>query len=99
MVDCFAYSFDKEELSISQKQAIITLLEKQGKDRQYITNWRPISLLNHDYKILTKALSLRMREVLPSIIHPDQSAYVDGRYMGDAIRIVQDVMEFTDFYD
>ena len=59
----------------------------------FIENWRPISLLNHDYKILTKALSFRIRKVLPYIIHHNQSAYVDGGYIGDSIRIIQDIME------
>ena len=95
MLDCFEYSFRNGELSNSQKQAVITLLEKPGKDRQQIKNWRPISLLNHDYKILTKALSLRIRKVLPSIINSNQSGYVDGRYIGDSIRLIQDVMEYS----
>ena len=62
----------------------------------FIKNWRPISLLNHDYKILTKALSFRIRNVLPNIIHHNQSAYVDGGYIGDTIRIIQDIMNYTD---
>ena len=99
MVDCFVHAFECGELSSSQKQAIITLLEKQGKDRQFIKNWRPISLLNHDYKILTKALSIRLKKVLPTIIHPNQSAYVEGRYMGDSIRLIQDVMEYTKLHN
>ena len=95
LYQCFIYSFEHGELSNSQRQAIITLLEKPGKDRQQIKNWRPISLLNHDFKILTKALSLRIRKVLPDIIHHNQSGYVDGRYIGDSIRLVQDVMEIA----
>ena len=96
MYHSFIYSFKHGELSASQKQAIITLLEKKGKERMFIKNWRPISLLNHDYKILTKALSYRLRKVLPYIIHHNQSAYMEGSYIGVAISIIQDVMEFTD---
>ena len=55
--------------------------------------------MNHDFKILTKALSLRIRKVLPSIIHPNQAAYVEGRFMGDAIRVIQDIMEYTNLYN
>ena len=69
MLDSFLYSFNKGELSTSQKQGIITLLEKQGKDKKLIKNWQPISLMNHDYKLLTEALTLRIRKVLPNIIH------------------------------
>jgi len=44
------------ELTTSQKQAVITLLDK-GKDRTLLKNWRPISLLNNDYKIISKAIA------------------------------------------
>ena len=48
-------SFEKGELSVTQKQGIITLLPKGVKPRQYIKNWWPISLLNVDYKLLSGA--------------------------------------------
>ena len=48
-------SFLKEELSYSQKQAVIRLIEKKDKDKRYIQNWRPLSLLNTNVKILSKA--------------------------------------------
>jgi len=48
MTDSFNEAFDEKEMSSSQKQAIITLIEKKGKDRNYLKNWRPISLINVD---------------------------------------------------
>ena len=51
MVQCFNTAFTKGELSTSQRQAVITVLDK-GKDRSLIENWRPISLLNVDYYYL-----------------------------------------------
>ena len=63
-------------MSNSQKQAVITLIEKKGKDRSLLENWRPISLVNVDTKIMTKAIAWRIKTVLPDIIHQNQTGYV-----------------------
>ena len=68
----------KEDLSNSQKQAVIRLIEKKDKDERYIQNWRPLSLLNTDVKILSKALAQRLKKTLPLLISANQSAFVDG---------------------
>ena len=55
------YSWKVGEISTSQKQAVITLIEKKGKDKHYIQNWRPISLLNVDAKLISKVLTIRLK--------------------------------------
>ena len=72
MVDSLNCSYDFGELSNSQKQAIITLIEKRDKDKRYLSNWRPISLINVDVKIGSRAIVKRLENVLPSIIHYNQ---------------------------
>ena len=59
-MDSLNCSFHKGELLRSQKQAIITLIEKEDKDKRKISNWRPISLINVDVKIGSKAIALRL---------------------------------------
>ena len=83
-------------LSTSQRQALITLVEKKGKDKIYLKNWRPISLINVDTKILSKSLALRIKKVLSSLIHSDQTAYIKDRYIGESVRLINDVLKFTD---
>ena len=95
MVDSFNYAFENGEMSISQKRGIISLIPQKDKDKKYLKNWRPISRLNNDYKIVTKALALRLEKVLPTIISPNQTGYVKGRYIGESIRIITDMMSIT----
>ena len=85
MVDSFNEAYNKKEMSHSlQKQAVITLIEKKGKDRNYLENWRPISLINVDAKIASKVIATRVIKVLPEIIHCNQTGYVKGRFIGEA---------------
>ena len=79
LVKSFNAAYHAGELTISQRQAIITLIEKSGKDRESLKNWRPISLLNLDYKLLSKSISIRMQQYLPKLIHHNQSGFVKGR--------------------
>ena len=52
---------ERKELSISQRQAIIKVIVKKDRDKRYIKTWRPISLLNVDIKILSKALLKKLK--------------------------------------
>ena len=88
-------AFTKGELSASQWQAVITLIHKEGKDVNFIKNYRPISLLNVDYKILSKFLSKRLQKVLHEIIASDQLGFVKNRNIGEAIRIIDDMIFHT----
>ena len=74
-IQCTNECFEKGEMSRSQKQAVITLIEKKGKDRTFLENWRPISLVNVDAKIMSKAIANRIKNVLPNIIHHNQTVF------------------------
>ena len=94
----FNTCFNDGKLCPSMKRGIITLLPKKGKDTLLLKNWRPISLLNTDYKILAKVLSTRLQKVLPSIIHGDQTGFLKDRYVGENIRLLLDSIDFCKKY-
>ena len=94
-VQSLNYPFEYGELSNSQKQAVITLVEKRGKDKRQIKNGRPISLINVDAKIASKTLAKRLENVLHEIFHFDHSASVKGRTIFDAFRTIDDAIEHT----
>ena len=71
---------------------MITLIEKKGKDKRYLKNWRPISLMNVDTKIASKAIATRLKTVIQKLIHHNQTAYVGNRYIGEADRLVSGIL-------
>ena len=79
-----------------QIQGIITLIHKENKSRQKITNYRPICLLNTVYKIASTLIANRIKTVIDKLIRRDQSGFISGRYIGDNTRIVYDLMQFVD---
>ena len=99
VVDSLNYAFEYGELSNSQKQSVITLIEKKGKDKRLVKNWRPISLVNVDAKLASKTLAKRLEKVLPEVIHFNQNAFVKGRTIFDAVRTIDDVIEYARYKD
>ena len=99
VVDSLNYAFKYGELSNSQKQAVITLIEKKGKDKRLVKNWRPISLINVDVKLASKTLAKRLEKVLPEVIHFNQNAFVKWRTICDAVRTIDDVIDFAKYKD
>ena len=49
-----------------------------------------------DYKIISKALALKLKKVLPNLISPQQMAYVENRFIGESGRLITDIIEITD---
>ena len=85
-------------MSDSQYKGVLTLLFKGG-ERENIRNWRPLTLLNCEYKIIAKILAERLKIVLPKLIHPDQKGFVKGRHITKANRMIQDIIEYIDSED
>ena len=90
-------AFETGSLSITQKQGVITCLPKGSKPRQYLKNWRPITLLNVDYKILSACLARRMKLVLNDIISPSQKGFLPGRFIGENTRLVLDIANYLEY--
>lgn len=95
VIESYMFSFASGLLSTDQRRGIITLTPKKDKDRTVLSNWRPISLLNVDYKILAKVIATRMKPYLPDIINSDQTGYVANRYIGENLRLISDVILYT----
>ena len=73
LLNFYNEAFRNSSLSVSQKQGTIRLIPKGDENLTELKNWRPISLLNIDYKILSKVLARRMEKILPKLVHSDQT--------------------------
>ena len=95
LVNVFNHSYENEKLTDSQRTAVFTLIFKKG-DNYDLSNYRPISLTNVDYRIMAFVLATRLQLVIDSIINHDQTAYIKNRYMGYNIRLIDDVIDYFD---
>ena len=77
---------------ISMKNAIVKLLYKKG-DHRYLKNWRPVSLLNVDYKILSKVMTNRIAKITDKIVPMEQKCGVKGRKLTDIIRNIDTIRD------
>ena len=90
------YGFIKGVLSITQREGIITCIPKGNKPRHFLTNYRPISLLNCVYKIASGSIANRIKGTLKELIHKDQTGFIAGRYIGENTRLIYDIMDHTE---
>ena len=88
-------SFVKGETSPSQRQAVITLIEKKDQDRCDLQNWRPISLLIVGTETASKAVAEIVKSLLPKLLHYNQSGYIPGSKISENIRSILDVTDYT----
>jgi exonuclease III len=90
--NAWTYSCQVKSLPTSQKDSVITLLEKKEKDKTKIENLRPISLSNCDIKICTKALAIRTNKILDKIMISTQTGYIPGRQVTDNSRLLEEII-------
>lgn len=96
LLKVFEESFDLEVLPPTMTQGVITLIPKPNKDKECLENWRPITLLNNDYKILALILAKRIKDVLNCIIDESQSGFMEKRHISNNIRLVLDILDYED---
>ena len=86
------YGYHTGTLSVTQKQGLITCLPKPNKSRHYLKNWRPISLLNVIYKLASSVIANRLKLTLDKLINGDQKGFISGRFIGENVRLMYDIL-------
>jgi len=77
-----------------KNMSITTLIYKNKGSTDELANYRPISLINVDVKIITKVLTNRLKTVLPTVIHHSQTA-VDGRFIDNTVHMIRDLIQIA----
>jgi hypothetical protein len=90
------YAYTNNTFSITKKQGVITCLPKPGKPRNTLKNWRPISLLNISYKLISSCTAEKHKPVLCTLIHSHQTGLLPGRFIGENIRLMHNIMFETE---
>ena len=88
-------NYQKGRLAITQRRGIISLIPKKDKALNELKNWRPITLLNCDYKIASKAIASRLKTVLADLIEYDQTGFLKGRSIAENICLINNVISYT----
>ena len=95
MLKALNHAYETGNLSITQKRGIIKLIPKKDADPHLIKNWRPLTLLNCDYKIATKAIANRLKNVIPKLIDNDQTGFIKGRFIGENILLIDSIIKYA----
>ena len=93
LINSWQYAIETGSLTHSHESSYLKLLPKEGKDHTELKNWRPITLSNCDFKIITKNIAMKMTEALSNSINPTQTAYIRGRQITDNLHIIQYMTE------
>lgn len=93
LASVFNEAADKGSFPPEMLRAVIVTIPKPGKDPEYATNYRPISLLNVDIKIFAKSLACRLANLIPTMVYPDQVGFILGRQASDATRRLINLLE------
>lgn len=88
--------FNNCELTRTMKSGVITLIYKEKGDKSLLKNWRPISLLNVDYKIIARSMSNRLKTVVSTVVDSCQTCCIPGRDIADTICSLRDVIEYSE---
>ena len=98
LVEVLNFCYLSGSLSRSQRHGLIALSFKKG-DRLNPRNWRPITLLNVDYKIASRAIAGRLLKVIHLVVNLNQTYDVPGRYIGDSVAFLRDVVSYASLSD
>lgn len=80
LLKCFNLILKKGEMPVSWRQAIISVIPKMGKDTFECSSYRPISILNLDYRVFPSVIAKRLENIIPDTTNEDQTGFLKSRH-------------------
>ena len=96
LIEIFRSIHEEKTLSRSMKSGVLNLIYKKKGDKRLLKNYRPISLLQVDYKIIARVMANRFKKVLPSLVSENQSCCVLGKDIADTICNIRDIIDLVE---
>ena len=91
-LDAINHGIERNELHISARRGILTLIPKRDRNTNYVKNWRPLTMLSMCYKLFSKVLDNRLKSILHDIIQPYQTGFMSGRYILENVLKLMQIM-------
>ena len=95
--EALVYCLDiQNELTLTMKHRLLCMIPKKDRNPNYVRNWRLLTLMNTDHRILAKVLARRMTPIMSYIIGEQQTGYIKGRFIGINIHRMMDIIQHMD---
>ena len=95
LISALNYALDSGCLSMTQRRGVIKLMPRKDAELYFMKNWRPITLLNTDYKVAATSIANRIKLALPNLINHDQTGFLKGRFIGENIRLIDCIIQYA----
>ena len=95
LMDSWELAIKTGNLTHSHRSSYLRLIPKEGKDQTHLKNWRPITLSNCDFKLISKTIAKKLTDTVSDSIGLTQTAYIKGRQITDNLHLMLHTVEKT----
>jgi exonuclease III len=96
LLEMVHHAINTGALPSSCRQGLVCLVFKKRGDRRSLGNYRPLTMLTADYKLVSKVLAQRLDRVIDHLVHPDQTGFIRRRFILENVMAVRSIRQRCD---